>query len=69
MVFGGGRQEFLPKQMVDVDGKPGKRTDGNNLVRQWKHKHREEKAHYVETKEELMNVSSLLIPNFHLNRC
>lgn len=36
VAFGGGRRHFIPKTMTDLEGKSGKRTDGKNLVEQWK---------------------------------
>ena len=32
IALGGGRAHFLPKEVTDVEGKTGKRTDGRNLV-------------------------------------
>ncbi|CAM5517753.1 alkaline phosphatase [Frigidibacter albus] len=32
IALGGGRAHFLPKDVTDVEGKAGKRTDGRNLV-------------------------------------
>lgn len=36
VAFAGGRRHFIPKTMEDLEGKSGKRTDGKNLVEQWK---------------------------------
>lgn len=38
VAFGGGRRHFLPKETQDSEGKAGKRTDGVNLVNEWKTK-------------------------------
>lgn len=55
--MGGGRQEFLPTNDADIDGNPGKRTDGINLIKEWQHKHKKHNAQYIQTRAELMNVS------------
>lgn len=55
--MGGGRQEFLPTWEQDIEGHSGKRTDGIDLIKQWKHKHRKQNAAYVQRKAELFNVS------------
>lgn len=55
--MGGGRQEFLTNVEQDSEGTSGKRTDGINLIKEWQHKHRHHNAHYVQTKDELLNVS------------
>ncbi|MCP5163360.1 MAG: alkaline phosphatase [Hahellaceae bacterium] len=47
VAMGGGRRNFLPKEMKDVEGKSGKRTDGVNLVETWKSKHAQ--GVYIET--------------------
>lgn len=57
--MGGGRQEFLPTTVQDVEGNPGKRTDGVNLIKEWQHKHRKHNAQYIQSKAELLNVSSI----------
>lgn len=55
--MGGGRQEFLTNVEQDLEGTSGKRTDGINLINEWHHKHRRHNAHYVQTKDQLLNVS------------
>lgn len=55
--MGGGRQEFLTNVEQDLEGTSGKRTDGINLIKEWQHKHRRHNAHYIQTKDELLNVS------------
>lgn len=57
--MGGGRQEFLGTSDVDADGNPGKRTDDTNLIKEWQHKHRKHNSHYIQSRAELMNVSSI----------
>ena len=36
VAFGGGRRHFIPKEVTDIEGKTGKRTDHINLIDQWK---------------------------------
>ncbi|WP_226703477.1 alkaline phosphatase [Microbulbifer elongatus] len=36
VVMGGGRRNFLPSDVTDLEGKAGRRTDGVNLVDAWK---------------------------------
>jgi len=50
VAMGGGRREFIPNTMTDIEGKSGKRTDGRDLREEWKSKH--PKGIYVETKAE-----------------
>ncbi len=39
VVMGGGRRYFLPKKYIDIEGKHGKRQDGQNLIQIWQHEH------------------------------
>lgn len=41
VAFGGGRREFIPTDMVDPEGKAGKRKDGRNLIAEWQEKYPE----------------------------
>lgn len=59
--MGGGRREFLTNVEQDIEGTSGKRTDGINLINEWQQKHRRHNAHYVQTKDELLNVSSRFV--------
>ncbi|MCO1332894.1 alkaline phosphatase [Microbulbifer sp. OS29] len=36
VVMGGGRRNFLPSDVTDLEGKEGRREDGRNLVDEWK---------------------------------
>lgn len=54
VIFGGGRLKFLPKQEIDEDGKHGERSDGLNLINQWKEEHKH--GAYVTNKSQLENV-------------
>ena len=47
VALGGGRREFMPKEMTDVEGKNGKRTDGRDLRQEWKDSN--PRGSYVET--------------------
>ena len=47
VVMGGGRREFLPSTVTDIEGKSGKRTDGRNLTQEWKTANPE--GRYLET--------------------
>jgi len=47
VALGGGRREFMPKTMTDIEGQKGKRNDGRDLRVAWKKAHKEGK--YVET--------------------
>ncbi|XP_034835005.2 membrane-bound alkaline phosphatase-like [Maniola hyperantus] len=35
VILGGGRREFLPNDVVDEEGAPGRRQDGRNLIQEW----------------------------------
>ncbi|WP_226644249.1 alkaline phosphatase [Microbulbifer variabilis] len=39
VVMGGGRRNFLPADFTDGEGKGGKRSDGRNLVEEWKERY------------------------------
>ncbi|KAK5641170.1 hypothetical protein RI129_009717 [Pyrocoelia pectoralis] len=47
VIFGGGRKNFLPKNVKDEDGKFGVRLDGRNLINEWKGGKRDAKHEYV----------------------
>ncbi|WP_444915179.1 alkaline phosphatase [Microbulbifer sp. TRSA007] len=36
VVMGGGRRNFLPSDITDIEGEAGRREDGRNLVDEWK---------------------------------
>lgn len=52
VIFGGGRKNFLPTNFVDEDGKPGVRTDGKNLIKEWENS-KDGNAVYITTNTEL----------------
>lgn len=47
LVMGGGRSQFLPREVTDIEGKRGKRQDQRNLVELWQQQYPE--GHYLET--------------------
>ncbi|XP_028174021.1 membrane-bound alkaline phosphatase-like [Ostrinia furnacalis] len=59
VILGGGRREFLPNTMVDEEGTPGKRADGNNLIEAWEADKRERNVsyQYVWNRKQLMQLS------------
>lgn len=62
VVFGGGRENFLPKWKKDVSGGRGKRTDNINLIEQWKVTQTQQNhtRKYVQTRDELLNLPNHL---------
>lgn len=62
VVFGGGREHFLPKWKKDVSGGTGKRTDNINLIEQWKITQAEQNHtnKYIQTRDELLNLPNNL---------
>jgi len=50
VAMGGGRREFIPNTVTDVEGKNGKRTDGRDLRVEWKSANVD--GAYVETQAE-----------------
>lgn len=56
--MGGGRRVFLDKNMMDEEGKPGQRTDGKNLIKEWTEARKGEgNATYVWNKQGLLSVN------------
>ncbi|CAA6814720.1 MAG: Alkaline phosphatase (EC [uncultured Sulfurovum sp.] len=47
VAMGGGRREFVPNNIVDIEGKKGRRSDGQDLREVWKK--RNVQGQYVET--------------------
>ncbi|MCW8125516.1 alkaline phosphatase [Microbulbifer halophilus] len=39
VILGGGRRAFIPQSVTDLEGEKGKRTDGRNLVQEWKNRY------------------------------
>ena len=50
VIMGGGRRGFLPQEVTDLEGKTGKRTDGRNLVEEWKMRYGKN-ATYIEAQK------------------
>ncbi|GAA5525852.1 hypothetical protein Maes01_02425 [Microbulbifer aestuariivivens] len=40
VAMGGGRRHFLPVSVTDLEGQPGRRQDGRNLVQEWQQRYR-----------------------------
>ncbi len=51
VIMGGGRRNFLPSDVEDVEGRFGIREDEQNLVKQWQEKY--PRGQYVQTQDEL----------------
>lgn len=56
VVFGCGRREWIDTNTEDEDGKKGLRTDGKNLIEEWKNDRNN--SIYVANKEQLLNLDS-----------
>lgn len=46
VIMGGGRKEFLPKEVVDEEGYSGDRVDGINLIDSWQLQKQSQKLNY-----------------------
>jgi alkaline phosphatase len=55
VIFGGGRRNFLPNTVQDEDDLPGYRTDGRNLLDEWKNL--EGGRDYIWNRAQLLNVN------------
>ncbi|OWR49944.1 alkaline phosphatase [Danaus plexippus plexippus] len=62
VILGGGRREFLPNNVVDEEGKFGKRRDDRNLIEEWKMDKiaRNSSYQYVWNRDQLKSVSNNL---------
>ena len=60
VIMGGGRQEFLGTELDPETGKPGKRTDGKNLIQDWVYEGivEKEKRQYVWNKTDLLKIDA-----------
>ncbi len=54
VMMGGGRRHFLPKEVVDVEGKKGRRNDNRNLLEEWSARHPQ--GQLVQSKNELDQI-------------
>ncbi|XP_058123243.1 alkaline phosphatase-like [Anopheles ziemanni] len=58
VILGCGRRQFLPKGTLDEDGANGTRSDGVNLIEQWKQVHADlGRAEYVSDKRSLLEAA------------
>ncbi|KAI5641937.1 alkaline phosphatase domain-containing protein [Phthorimaea operculella] len=58
VIFGGGRREFITTSTVDEEGNTGRRTDGRNLIEEWKNNKDSQGAsfEYVWNRSQLMSA-------------
>lgn len=56
VILGGGRKQFLPKDIVDEEGDNGDRDDGLNLLEEWKNDGKTKK-NFVWNREELLKAT------------
>ncbi|KAL5283503.1 hypothetical protein ACFFRR_006025 [Megaselia abdita] len=54
VIFGGGRTNFLPKRTFDETNAEGLRSDGRNLINQWKAYHPE--GTYITNRDQLLSL-------------
>ncbi|MFB2639579.1 alkaline phosphatase [Shewanella bicestrii] len=54
VMMGGGRRSFIPKTLIDPEGKAGKRNDGRDLTAEWLAKYTN--AAYVQDRDAFLNV-------------
>ncbi|KAK4874973.1 hypothetical protein RN001_014333, partial [Aquatica leii] len=57
VIFGGGRYNFLPKDVIDEDNNPGIRNDSRNLIKEWKELKENTKHKYVHDLKGLKDLS------------
>lgn len=60
VIMGGGRRNFLPKDVHDDENNTGSRSDGVNLIEEWKKMKKEQGllADYIWHKKQLENISN-----------
>ncbi|ETN65462.1 alkaline phosphatase [Anopheles darlingi] len=56
VIMGGGRREFLPVHEADIEGIPGRRTDGTDLIKHWQHHHSRHRSAYVQNRVQLLET-------------
>ncbi|NIB39679.1 alkaline phosphatase [Pseudomaricurvus alkylphenolicus] len=54
VLMGGGRKNFLPHNVMDAEGQPGRREDNRHLINEWLTKYPD--GHYAQTNDELLEV-------------
>ncbi|VVD00215.1 unnamed protein product, partial [Leptidea sinapis] len=62
VILGGGRREFIPTDTIDEEGARGRRTDGRNLIEEWK----ADKVNRSASHQYLWNREQLLAANASL---
>ncbi|XP_041982416.1 membrane-bound alkaline phosphatase-like [Aricia agestis] len=62
VILGGGRREFITRTTVDEEGNTGRRTDGRNLIEEWKADKAERQAsyQYVWNRDQLLAANASL---------
>ncbi|XP_072945125.1 membrane-bound alkaline phosphatase-like [Epargyreus clarus] len=67
VLFGGGRREFLPTDVVDEEGTRGRRTDGRNLINEWQNDKRSRNVsyQYVWNRNQLISAN-VSLPDYML---
>ncbi|XP_022115998.2 membrane-bound alkaline phosphatase [Pieris rapae] len=62
VILGGGRREFLPSHVVDEEGSSGTRTDGRNLIEEWRSDKIERNVthSYVWNREQLLRANATM---------
>ncbi|XP_050300180.1 membrane-bound alkaline phosphatase-like [Anthonomus grandis grandis] len=60
VILGGGRKNFLSRDATDEEGNSGARSDGINLINEWKHSKAEKNQsfEYVWNKQQLLSVKN-----------
>lgn len=56
VILGGGRRMFINQTTIDEEGKPGRRSDGRNLINEWQN--RTGRRQYVWNRNGLLNVDA-----------
>lgn len=56
VALGGGRAKFLPRNVIDEEGAPGDRSDGEDLIKSWLNAKVNASAKYVWNREDLLQV-------------
>ncbi|XP_050503672.1 membrane-bound alkaline phosphatase-like [Diabrotica virgifera virgifera] len=60
VILGGGRKNFLPKEIIDENGNQGVRSDQMNLILEWtkQKESMDKKYEYVSNREQLLNIQN-----------
>lgn len=57
VILGGGRAHWLPNSTIDVEGMPGKRGDGKNLILEWMNQKGGERAAHITGRSQLVSTN------------